>query len=98
MCGNHIYKDACRLARGKGLPSLIYHKPVLEVRFMRGAARTTRILTIRVAKSADRIVERSYQDIRASRVGGGDCLIHVRDEIACVYAKRIRDGRLEAKD
>ena len=47
MCGNHIYKDACRLARGKGLPSLIYHEPVLEVRFMRGAAGTTRILTIR---------------------------------------------------
>jgi hypothetical protein len=31
----------------KGLPSLIYHEPVLEVKFMCGAAGTTRILTIR---------------------------------------------------
>jgi hypothetical protein len=30
-----------------GLPSLIYHEPVLEVRFVRGAAGTMRILTIR---------------------------------------------------
>ena len=64
MCGNHIYKDACRLARGKGLPSLIYHEPVLEVRFMRGAAGTTRILTIRVANGSSgdlRLVEtRTY--------------------------------------
>jgi hypothetical protein len=33
--------------RSKGLPSLIYHEPVLEVRFMREVAGTTRILTIR---------------------------------------------------
>jgi hypothetical protein len=44
---SHIYKDVCGLAQAKGLPSLIYHEPVLEVRFMRGAAGTTRILTIR---------------------------------------------------
>jgi hypothetical protein len=31
----------------RGLPSLIYHEPVLEVRFVRGAAGTMRILTIR---------------------------------------------------
>ena len=30
----HIYKDACARAQAKGLPSLIYHEPVLEVRFM----------------------------------------------------------------
>jgi hypothetical protein len=35
------------VAQAKGLPSLIYHEPVLEVRLMRGAAGTTRILTIR---------------------------------------------------
>jgi hypothetical protein len=35
--------------RETGLPSLIYHEPVHEVRFMRGAAGTTRILTIRVS-------------------------------------------------
>jgi hypothetical protein len=29
----------------EGRPSLIYHEPVLEVRFMRGTAGTTRILT-----------------------------------------------------
>jgi hypothetical protein len=44
---SHIYKDVCGLAQAKGLPSLIYHESVLEVRFMRGAAGTTRILTIR---------------------------------------------------
>ena len=44
---SHIYKDVCGLAQAKGLPSLIYHEPVLEVRFMRGVAGTTRILTIR---------------------------------------------------
>jgi hypothetical protein len=43
---SHTYKDVCGLAQAKGLPSLIYHEPVLEVRFMRGAAGTTRILTI----------------------------------------------------
>jgi hypothetical protein len=44
---SHIYKDAWSLAQAKGLPSLIYHEPVLEVRFVRGAAGTMRILTIR---------------------------------------------------
>jgi hypothetical protein len=43
---SHIYKDACGLAQAKGLPSLIYHEPAIEVKFMRGAAGTTRILTI----------------------------------------------------
>ena len=41
-------KDASGLAQAKGLPSLIYHEPAIEVKFMRGAAGTTRILTIRV--------------------------------------------------
>jgi hypothetical protein len=45
---SHIYKDACGLAQAKGLPSLICHEPAIEVKFMRGAAGTTRILTIRV--------------------------------------------------
>jgi hypothetical protein len=44
---SHIYKDVCRLAQAKGLARLIYHQPALEVRFMRGAAGTTRVLTIR---------------------------------------------------
>jgi hypothetical protein len=44
---SHIYKDACGLAQAKGLPSLIYHEPAIEVKFMRGAVGTTRILTIR---------------------------------------------------
>ena len=44
---SHIYKDVRGLAQAKGLLSLIYHEPVLEVRFMRGAAGTTRILTTR---------------------------------------------------
>jgi hypothetical protein len=44
------YKDAGGLAQAKGLPSLIYHETVLEVRFMRGAAGTTRILTKRAPK------------------------------------------------
>ena len=55
-CVAIIYiKDACCLARGMGLPSLIYHEPVLEVRFMRGAAGTTRILTIRGRDSGSRV-------------------------------------------
>jgi hypothetical protein len=49
---SHTYKDVCGLAQAKGLPSLIYHEPVLEVRLMRGAAGTTRILTIRVRSQA----------------------------------------------
>jgi hypothetical protein len=49
---SHIYKDAWSLAQAKGLPSLIYHEPVLEVRFVRGAAGTMRILTIRDASIA----------------------------------------------
>jgi hypothetical protein len=28
---SHIYKDACGLAQAKGLPSLIYHEPTIEV-------------------------------------------------------------------
>jgi hypothetical protein len=44
---SHIYKDAWGLAHAKGLPSLIYHEPAIEVKFMRGAAGPTRILTIR---------------------------------------------------
>src|SRR5580698_3894615 len=44
---SHIYKDASSLAQAKGLPNLIYHEPVLEVRFVRGAAGKMRILTIR---------------------------------------------------
>jgi len=44
---SYIYKDAWSLAQAKGQPSLIYHEPVLEVRFVRGAAGTMRILTIR---------------------------------------------------
>ena len=40
-------KDASGLAQAKGLQSLIYHEPAIEVKFMRGAAGTTRILTIR---------------------------------------------------
>jgi hypothetical protein len=42
-----VYKDACSLAQAKGLPSLIYHEPVLEVRFVRGAAGPTSFLTKR---------------------------------------------------
>ena len=49
MFGTLTYnKDACSLAQAKGLPSLIYHEPALEVRFVRGAAATTSFLTIRV--------------------------------------------------
>ena len=44
---SHIYKDVCGLAQAKGPLSLIYHEPVLEVRFMRGAAGPTSFLTIR---------------------------------------------------
>jgi hypothetical protein len=45
---SHIKKDACTLAQAKkGLPSLIYHEPALEVRFVRRAAGTTSYLTIR---------------------------------------------------
>jgi hypothetical protein len=40
-------KDVWSLAQAKGLLSLIYHDPVLEVRFMRAAVGTTRILPIR---------------------------------------------------
>jgi hypothetical protein len=39
-------KDASGLAQAKGLPSLIYHEPAIEVKFMRWAT-GTRILTIR---------------------------------------------------
>jgi hypothetical protein len=51
---SHIYKDACGLAQAKGLPSLIYHEPAIEVKFLRGAAGTTRILTIRAAMHRSR--------------------------------------------
>ena len=44
---SHIYNDACSLTQAKGLPSLIYHEPALEVRFVRRAAGTTSFLTIR---------------------------------------------------
>jgi len=45
---SHIYKDVCSLTQVKGLPSLIYHEPALEVRFVRGAEGTTSFLTTRV--------------------------------------------------
>jgi diketogulonate reductase-like aldo/keto reductase len=38
---------AVYLAQAKGLPSLIYHEPMLEVRFVRGAAGPTSFLTKR---------------------------------------------------
>ena len=44
----HISKDACNLTQGKDLPSLIYHEPAPEVRFVRGTAGRTSFLTIRV--------------------------------------------------
>jgi hypothetical protein len=44
---SHIYKDACSLTQAKGLPSLIYHYPALDVRFVRWAVGTTSFLTIR---------------------------------------------------
>jgi hypothetical protein len=50
---SHIYKDACSLAQAKCLPSLIYHEPALEVRFVRGAVGTTSFLTIRVRFTLD---------------------------------------------
>ena len=40
-------QSAVSKSKPGGLPSLIYHEPVLEVRFMGGAVGTTRILTIR---------------------------------------------------
>jgi hypothetical protein len=43
----HIYKDACSLAQAKGLPSLAYHEPALEVWIVSRAAGTTSFLTIR---------------------------------------------------
>jgi len=43
---SHIYKDAWSLAQTKSLPSLIYHEPAIEVRFVRGSAGRTRILTL----------------------------------------------------
>jgi hypothetical protein len=43
-------KDASGLAQAKGLPSLIYHEPAIEVKFMRWATGTTRILTIRASE------------------------------------------------
>jgi hypothetical protein len=53
----YIYKDAWSLAQAKGLPSLIYHEPVLEVRFVRGAAGTMRILSRhRIVSSTDSFV------------------------------------------
>jgi hypothetical protein len=54
----HIYKDACRLAQAKGLARLIYHEPALEVRFMRRAADSTRILTIRRCSTAAKHLSR----------------------------------------
>jgi hypothetical protein len=55
MCGNLtcIYKDACSLAQAKGLPSVIYHEPAIEVRFVRGAAGTTSFLTKRENQGAE---------------------------------------------
>jgi hypothetical protein len=50
MCGNsRIYRRMRAVWRKpkKGLPSLIYHEPALEVRFVRRAAGTTSYLTIR---------------------------------------------------
>jgi hypothetical protein len=57
---SHIYKDRCGLAQAKDLPSLIYHEPAIKVKFMRGAAGTTRILTIR-----ERLSETSHMWARA---------------------------------
>jgi hypothetical protein len=50
------------LAQAKGLPSLIYHEPMLEVRFMRGVAGTARIFTIReiCAASGRRILNAPF--------------------------------------
>jgi hypothetical protein len=54
----YIYKEVCGLAQAKGLPSLIYHEPVFEVRFMRGVAGTTSFLTKRGAKIGNQVVLR----------------------------------------
>src|SRR4029077_3878996 len=50
---SHIYKDACSLTQAKGLPSLIYHYPELDVMFVRWAAGTTSVLTIREGNPAN---------------------------------------------
>ena len=44
---SHIDKDVCGLAQAKGLPTLIYHEPALEVRFVHRAAGPTSFLTKR---------------------------------------------------
>jgi hypothetical protein len=64
---SHIYKDVRGLAQAKGLPSLIYHEPVLEVRFMRGAAGTTRILTIRASTGEWGLKNPKYPGVGAGR-------------------------------
>ena len=54
-------KDASGLAQAKGY-RLIYHEPAIEVTFMRGAAGTTRILTIRALGES-----RAMQKLASSR-------------------------------
>jgi hypothetical protein len=44
-----------------GLPSLIYHEPMLEVRFVRGAAGPTSFLTKRPSALADALANRAAQ-------------------------------------
>ena len=70
MSGNRTYKDACSLTQAKGLPSLIYHEPALEMRFMRGAAGATRILTIRALLEKHRSYLRQNRDDTEKQVLG----------------------------
>jgi hypothetical protein len=60
---SHIHKDACSLAQAKGLPSLIYHEPAIEVRFVRGSGGRTGILTMRVLASFDEKLARQLTEI-----------------------------------
>jgi hypothetical protein len=56
---SHIsIKDVCGLAQAKGLASLIYHEPVLEVRFMRGRGHDEN-LTIRRPAGKNRFLFRA---------------------------------------
>jgi hypothetical protein len=75
---SHIYKDAWSLAQAKGLPSLIYHEPVLEVRFVRGAAGTMRILTIRDGFTGPRRARPATSQLKTARLYREVQQVHTR--------------------
>jgi hypothetical protein len=88
------------VAQAKGLPSMIYHEPAIEVKFMRGAAGTARILTIRAQghtylRRQDRLMQCVFRSAysRLSKSKRGVHRLHAQEDAPFRILAETRSGK-----